>query len=796
MSKYPKQKQGIKPNSNPEQNRAAIAPYNFVALPDQVIAAQDANEQQQVCIEEDKKDKECKRHPALVRHDCYFPDRHTGYITGKLIADSPIYTRTGLSPEDFAVLVSTPFHEMTDEQKERYAKFFALQGTPTIPGSSLRGMFRMLVEIVSHAKMTRVQKEPLVYRAVGDTSSLGESYREDFLYEEPDGVRYFSPIVRAGFMHKTDSSWQIKPAKTIGTGEYAYTYSRIEFKKTDLVPKKLPKWKTSITNAWKIWVTVRNPTWHKHAIKSRRTVHLWYAKVQQAMSSQPKTGHPEAQEGVLVKTGHMNNKHLHFVFNMPIEDANSFIDIPKDIEMAYRNQLTEKQKEILNHKDGVFQEGQPVFYLLRDDKLLFLGHAQNFRLPYPHSPHDFVPNELQDPTITDLAEALFGYVPDAKDAKDTRQAYAGRVFFEDAPLVANNSNVTNNMHPRILSSPKPTTFQHYLVQTEDERHKLNHYASKPGKETVIRGHKLYWHQECARIKDTSNNVSTSSQHTGIQPLDVGATFAMKIHFENLSDVELGVLLWIMQIAGDEAYRLKLGMGKPLGMGTIRIQETTVVCSHREQRYSKLFAPAGQWETGEEPMGEDKQDACIKAFEKHVKYHYQCDPEVAFEKLPRIHMLLSLLSYPGPAHDQTRYMEIERDTAKGYISGKPRNDNKVNEYANRPVLPCPLDVLGEQSQAECEMIEPSHPQPQDNAQQERTIIETRMRGKIETEATSQRPGELYDEQENPYLYHLADVIEEKPVAGQTVLFHTENRKIPSNQGERLVPFAINIEVYRE
>jgi CRISPR-associated protein (TIGR03986 family) len=795
MSTYPKQKSGIKPNSNPEQNRAAIAPYNFVALPDRVIAAPEASEQQQVCIKEDK---ERNPHPALVRHDCYFPDRHTGYITGKIIADSPIYTRTGLSPEDFALLASTSFHEMTEEQKERYAKFFALQGNPTIPGSSLRGMFRMLVEIISHAKVTRVQKEKLFYRSLADKATR-EIYTNNFVQiGRHNNVSCYEVKIRTGFLRKKGGKYVIEECG----------YGRIDTKtyRKDLYNTGIPNWQYQNKQ---VYVKIEpHASWHffreQVNTKTHRMRHpdlyLRYREVTD-MVDEPKQGY---QEGIMVITGDMKFKHLEFVFlketlhNYPVSDdiIHRFHDDDQITQWQEKSFPKDQPYPDCRSKKGGLRDGEPVFFLSNDDGTVrFLGRAQMFRLPYPYSPRDFVPEDLRDPTITDLAEALFGYVPDAKDAKDTRQAYAGRVFFEDAPLVANNNNVTDKpyMHPRILSSPKPTTFQHYLVQPEYQRQQLKHYASKPGDETVIRGHKLYWHQERARreqnqswherIEDTSANAATSSQHTGIQPLDVGATFAVKIHFENLSDVELGVLLWIMQIAGDENYRLKLGMGKPLGMGTIRLEETTVVQSKRKQRYSKLFASAGQWETGEELMGEDEQNVCIKAFQEYVLDYYQCDPEVAFEKLPRIQMLLSLLSYPGPAHDQTRYMEIERDTAKGYISGNPRSDNKVNEYANRPVLPCPLDVLGEQSQAECEMIE-EHPQ--------------KNLGIIEELATSNKAGRVKDAEDKTYFY-----MNEFVSAGETlqkhqrIWFRIEERKIPIKKRENKRRIcAVDIEVYRE
>ncbi|WP_205369613.1 MULTISPECIES: hypothetical protein [Thermoleptolyngbya] len=59
---------------------------------------------------------------------------------------------------------------------------------------------------------------------------------------------------------------------------------------------------------------------------------------------------------------------------------------------------------------------------------------------------------------------------------------------------------------------------------------------------------------------------------------------------------------------------------------------------------------------------------------------------------RIKMLLAMLSWTkAPPSDQTRYLEIERDASQPHI-GTPKK-GKVNEYADRPVLPTPLQVIG-------------------------------------------------------------------------------------------------------
>ena len=61
-------------------DRKAVAPYNFVELPDKVV-------------EVDK--------DSLPSHDRYYGDRYTGKIECTLTTSSPLYIRCGLTTSDF-----------------------------------------------------------------------------------------------------------------------------------------------------------------------------------------------------------------------------------------------------------------------------------------------------------------------------------------------------------------------------------------------------------------------------------------------------------------------------------------------------------------------------------------------------------------------------------------------------------------------------------------------------------------------------------------------------------------------
>lgn len=628
-------------------SRQALAPYNFVELPDQVVPAQ-----------------------PIPDGDRYHPDRYTGKIECILTTESPLYIRCGLTLDEF---------KQGKEAKDLPDFFYIFDKLkPVIPGSSIRGMLRTLVEISSFSKIDRVADSQLIYRAVGDTTSLGERYREQLLRNLRNNEYTF--LTQAGYMIQTPSGgWKIRPAREL---VQSASFARIE---KDEIPKNLRKWRNS-ENAYRISVSVDPIKTFSH---NHDRVKLHYAKAKPREDGE--------ENGVLVKTGSAPRKHMQFVFGLPETDDRSDISIPNELIEEYKNQITDGQKKILG-AEGVLLNDQPVFYLLEENQLIFFGHTMMFRLPYRSSITEFMPSQLRSSKksdnieTTDFADAIFGFVRDEKQDRDSTQAVPGRVFISDAVCQQTNSEdiwlSTSPIVSKILAGPKPTTFQHYLVQTSTDKPNLKHYGSVPVEETVIRGHKLYWHKKKPTITLENPEEVSDTQKTQIKPIKPGVSFQFMIHFENLSKVELGALLWVLDLAQDEQYRLSLGMGKPLGMGAVKIAHQ-LYFNQRKQRYETLFADE-QWFTGYS-AAPDSSKPYIEAFDAHIRQAIGA-AESSLKDVQRIKMLLAMLSWTeAPSSEQTRYLEIERDASQPHI-GTPKK-GKVNEYADRPVLPTPLQVIG-------------------------------------------------------------------------------------------------------
>ena len=84
------------------EDRKAIAPYNFVELPDKIVEAQE-----------------------LPENNKYYPEneRNTGRIECTLTTSSPLYIRCGMSPENFKKY-SEPSKNIDQYQKQILLQHF------------------------------------------------------------------------------------------------------------------------------------------------------------------------------------------------------------------------------------------------------------------------------------------------------------------------------------------------------------------------------------------------------------------------------------------------------------------------------------------------------------------------------------------------------------------------------------------------------------------------------------------------------------------------------------------------
>lgn len=686
-------------HNNPNyKDREAIAPYNFVSLP-------------------------THRHlpkTPLLNHDRFYDQDdagskvYSGQFDCQLTTETPIFIRGMVSAANF---------EKVDIEKDKEFKnapdFFSLDNNqnPTIPGSSLRGLFRSLVEIITNSRPAAITDQRAVFRAV-DTTSLGLQYRQRVQNEVAKNT--FEPKVQAGYMRKVKDDWYIQPAQTInGT-----TWCRISHKLLDELGS-LSEWPPTEVketcgiengqhskNAQTIYVLPGPYEW--------QDVRGGFLKIK---FSRVLRGSARAGAGLrvaaLARSGPMDSKRSEAVVFAP--DTNTHIDhdwLPLfiqnsenpeqsvELDHLYREQISQRQIGLLG-KDGVLCDLQPVFYLVENGKLTFFGHTLMLRLPYQHAPNDLVPNDLrsdeQDDNKIDMAEAIFGYVRQNKQSKN--QALAGRVSFSNAKFTQNLAQpFEREITPKILAGPKTTTFQHYLEQhSPDEKEQLVNYDDA---NTCIRGYKHYWHKGKTAISDVEERdpekLRHASQYTKIKAVKAGVCFHFTLRFENLREEELGALGWVLRCAADPNRRLKIGMGKPHGLGAIQITSQLSLID-RKARYSKLLDAQGQWETGATPDTTDLLPAAIQYFEQTV-----ANSTEQFTTQAHIRDLLTMLQWPGPPAQRTRYMEIERRDDDG---------RKINEYRYRPVLPTPSFVV--------KPIYKSERAPQKRPQQNEEVVTRRL-----------------------------------------------------------------------
>jgi CRISPR-associated protein (TIGR03986 family) len=640
-------------------DRTAKAPYNFVPLPECVYTVEDGIE---VAGQKIK---------PWEQHDRFVPGTHSGWIDLEIETLTPLYIRGPVARTEDGTWDAR-------DGRLRPEPFTTPDGRPVIPGSSLRGMIRTLVEILAFAKIQPVSEAKPFYRTVAP-DRIGKAYGERM--RRGQGVQ-------GGFLCRRGGEWVIQACKVLRV-DRGKLRRFVSFRTT-------PDWTPP-------WPPQHGRCWIRREGETRRVSDIRIGR------DRPNGSDWEA--ATLVITGSVPDKRREFVFLDPAEDVDP-IRVPEKIWDRFHDedQITQWQERAFPRdkprpgcrpRDGYLRDGEPVFFLVDEsqkseenpDGLVFLGRAGMFRLPYDLSPFDLVPGHIRNAPL-DLAEAMFGKV-----GKD--ESIKGRVFFEDA--VATDGGPAwfgEVLVPRILSSPKPTTFQHYLTQdgTKGKR-ELTTYLQ--GDQTTIRGHKLYWHrwdegqgidqvkesnQHDALLKDLKQEHPRDTQHTIIRPVKAGVRFGGRIRFDNLTDLELGALLCALQLPEGCAHRL--GMGKPLGLGSVHITARLHLVDRRARYRSWRAAGVDNDEAGERFRA---------TFENAMLAHARRTGETMLQgqqglrQIARLDALFRMLEWTQPPPvEATRYMRIEDGDPNQY---PPDKQGKVNEFRTRPVLPTPHGVLG-------------------------------------------------------------------------------------------------------
>ncbi len=163
---------------------------------------------------------------------------------------------------------------------------------------------------------------------------------------------------------------------------------------------------------------------------------------------------------------------------------------------------------------------------------------------------------------------------------------------------------------------------------------------------------------------------------------------------NLSEAELGALLWTIQPTGgteNADYCHMLGMGKPFGMGVVKLMPSLYLID-RTKRYGKLFDEQG-WELG---VVEASPRVFIEQFKAYMAQELELTPG-SFWDHTRVKMLLSMMDWNTAqsrlGDRQHQYMDLERDAPRyreHFVLPDALNVNRQASFTN-PIPPQPQQV---------------------------------------------------------------------------------------------------------
>lgn len=468
------------------------APYNFVPLAQKIIFPEWAEN---------------------VSIDRPFQDGISGTIDVRYTAQTPLFIGNGKGENNTAT-----------------ANYKSANGKYAIPGSSLRGMLRNVIEIASFGKFNRVSDAALSVRDL--TPPAKRIYLSHFMNKS----------IKGGWLVNENSEWVLYPV----------AYYRVEDtdveKCYNLNPDSLSK----------------REEFEQRVRHLNNDVRVFFA-ANAIVTRIKKTEFPTSKKGYTVLTGNPGGKkHLDFVFEdkgkkrMVVDQATILqfkqANASKAADQKRGLDLTKKLSDCMKVK----YPGIPVFYLPKADETPdSLGLSMMYRLPYKNTLHDAINNSSENNFSgkMDLAECIFGRISNKKN-----MSLRGRVQFEDA--VAKNAE-PDKMVDTILGNPKPTFYPNYIEQYGDK----SEYKTLMDDDVRLRGWKRYPVKNAVNpIKVGKDQINVASRFT---PLKKGSVFEGKIHFHNLKKEELGALLWAITWGGNANLSHAVGMGKPYGYGQIK-----------------------------------------------------------------------------------------------------------------------------------------------------------------------------------------------------------------------------------
>jgi CRISPR/Cas system CSM-associated protein Csm3 (group 7 of RAMP superfamily) len=448
-------------------------------------------------------------HPSWanqVSQDIPFSDAEDGIIEVTLTNISPLFIRNGTA-------AGSERGEMGSSIKGQQSIYSAhiCQGDKKLyflPGSSLKGMLRTTLEILSFGKMNQFANRYFSCRDLGGRTTS----------ESPEYVKLMKNV-RAGWLKKEGEDFYLTPCD----GDFErIDYSEIE--------KSYPKYMRE-KSAWEKNEALGFYPYYKFKGDTYR----------------------------IVCTGDIKNKHKEFLFpNSRLEK----IKLENKVKEAFKtvHEPTPHFEEMLTRLDS----GQElaVFYTYGQEKdiITAVGVSRMFRYPYKQSVKMLVNKQQLDNDIEqhDLCELIFGYIEGdgLKGRVQIGNAFSDEALTDDKllPIVSG-----------VLGQPKASYYPLYLQQ-EHSPYKTYNDAD------AIAGRKLYRVHRGGTTTMLPEGNRNQNLETNFKPLPPGQHFHLKISVHNLRPVEVGALLSALTLHNTKNTWHNIGLAKGYGYGKLELSD--------------------------------------------------------------------------------------------------------------------------------------------------------------------------------------------------------------------------------
>lgn len=508
-------------------------------------------------------------------------------------------------------------------------------GTPVIPGSSLKGMVRSFLEAATFAKFKQVDDNRYAYRDISGANTVYSKVLQGTDEPVAAWLKFNSAEVR----------WEYrKCSHTRLYGRDLTTYLRNQGGKA--VVDNCNSRQTTL-DKYKIWPL-------------NQAALAFDLGEYQTRNNKPRDCAVNlgagTEQGIPVFVGYRPGKSQDLDFNYIFYAVDNQSHV---ISSRLVNQMfAAHDEELINYLKtyGHAEYGMPIFIRTQSGKpgnIQAIGLAKMPKMLYDNSVMELAQaqqaNLISNDASFDLCELMFGTL------RDYGAGLKSRVSFSDS--LCTTASQIKESPPVILGQPKASYLNAYLEQSHnngDVRGELTMYSQG----AKLAGWKRYPTQAGFTAHLPDDLKSKVNVQSKLELLAPGASFSGKIVFHNLKPVELGALLWALN-PGENFYH-GLGHGKSLGAGAVQLQAKLelVHCN-----------------ADSNPQG----PALIQSFIEHMNSQYpaQAEQEQSWQNSPQVQHLLAFGDLEANKGKKLNYMPLQKKAAEvTYSNSKVAGSRKA------------------------------------------------------------------------------------------------------------------------